>query len=666
VIKPEISIIIVNYNVRDFLINALNSLKKSLRDITNEIIVVDNNSLDDSVKSVEQLFPEVIIIKSKQNLGFAKANNLALKRCTGKFILLLNPDTIVGEDTIEKMLQFFNQNPDAGIAGCKILNSDGTLQLPCRRSFPTPWVSFTKLIGLSKLFPKTKIFGKYNITYLDPDQTYEVEAISGSFMFLRREVYEDIGGLDEQFFMYGEDLDWLYRAYINKWKIFYVHNTQIIHYKGESTKRSDIDAITRFYEAMHIFVKKHYKSPSLLVPILRAGIFFRSLIAFLGRIWRNNFGLLIDFVLIIGLIFFSEYLRFGKFYNFPVYAYPIVFIIPAFVFISTLFSFGVYHRYKLSLSRTLLAIILSFLILSSLTYFFKDYAFSRKVLLIMNVISLAVLPGWRMIFSLFVKTNISIFPFHNKRLLGKKTLIVGFDEKDNNFISKIKTDYINDYNVLGLLVKDPIQDKQVLKDIPVLGPIYALEGIVKKYNVEEVIFSTRNLAYTEILSLISNCRAKRTNFKLIPHDSNVLESSRFSSVDTIDLVEIDLKINKIFNKLTKRVFDFLFALFLIILLVPLNILLLNRNQGLRSFLSNLLKILLGKLSVIGICSVENYKNENLKLGRYGLTGLAEINLREDASSEEKLKFNIIYAKNQSLLLDLEILFRALIKYFRKK
>ncbi|MCJ7552663.1 MAG: glycosyltransferase family 2 protein, partial [Ignavibacteriaceae bacterium] len=260
----DLSIIIVNYNVKVFLQNLLDSIQKASSGIQTEVIIVDNASDDGSIEFLREKYPQIKLIVNKTNLGFGKANNIGLKEAKGKFILFLNPDTIVAEDTFSKMIEFFNQTPDAGLAGCKILNPDGTLQLSCRRSFPGPWTSFTKVTGLSTLFPKSKIFARYNLTYLDENQTYEVDAISGSFMMIRKEVYDKVGGFDEQFFMYGEDLDLCYRIQKAGHKVYYVHSTQIIHYKGESTKRSNIDETKVFYKAMHLFVKKHL-STSFLV-----------------------------------------------------------------------------------------------------------------------------------------------------------------------------------------------------------------------------------------------------------------------------------------------------------------------------------------------------------------------------------------------------------------
>src|SRR5689334_6085898 len=266
-----LSVIIVNYNVKAFLESSLVSVRKALDRIDGEIIVVDNASDDGSVEMMRQKFPSVRLIANERNIGFGAANNVALKTARGRYILLLNPDTVVQEDTFLVMTSYMDAHPEAGAAGCKLLNPDGSFQLPCRRSFPTPWVAFTKITGLSALFPSSRLFGRYNLTYLDPDETYPVDALSGAFMFLRREAYEQTGGFDEEFFMYGEDLDLCYRIQQAGWAIMYVPETQIIHYKGESARRSDIDEVRLFYEAMRLFVRKHIHRGFAADVILKIG-----------------------------------------------------------------------------------------------------------------------------------------------------------------------------------------------------------------------------------------------------------------------------------------------------------------------------------------------------------------------------------------------------------
>ena len=271
----KLSIVIVNYNVKAFLQQALESLLKATAGIQSEIIVVDNHSVDGSVEMLKAEYPQIRLIANSENLGFAKANNMALKDVTGEYVWLLNPDTLVQEDTPEKLIATMEAENSIGMLGCKILNDDGSLQLACRRSFPTPWVAFTKLLGLAKIFPNSKWFGKYNLTHLDENQAYDVDAISGSCMFVRKTALDEVGFLDEKFFMYGEDLDWCFRFGEKGWRVHYTPSTSIVHYKGESSKVVAWDSLTHFYQAMEIFSKKHFSSSNRLPLywLLRGGIF---------------------------------------------------------------------------------------------------------------------------------------------------------------------------------------------------------------------------------------------------------------------------------------------------------------------------------------------------------------------------------------------------------
>jgi len=284
----NLSIIIVSYNVKEYLEKALISIYEASEGINKEIFVVDNNSYDGSCEMVKEKFRDVILIKNNQNMGFSKANNIALKRSSGRYILLINPDTIVSSNTLLKMIDFFDNKLDCGAAGCKVLNPDKSLQLACRRGFPSPFTSFSKIVGLSKLFPKNKFFGRYNLTYLESDQISPVDAVSGSFIMVRREVLEQVGYLDEDFFLYGEDIDWCYRIAKIGWKIYYYPETEIIHFKGRSSKKSGVDTGKEFYKSMGLFVEKHFKNRYLFYPLwfIKFGIWIRAGLFFLGKIFK--------------------------------------------------------------------------------------------------------------------------------------------------------------------------------------------------------------------------------------------------------------------------------------------------------------------------------------------------------------------------------------------
>ena len=258
--KPRLSIVIVNYNVRFFLEQCLHSVEKAIKPGMAEIFVVDNNSLDGSCSMLEQKFPNVILIKNKENFGFSKANNQAIRIANGEFILLLNPDTVVEEDTFDKILDFMDKNEDAGSLGVKMIDGKGHFLPESKRALPTPWVSFYKIFGLSSLFPKSKKFGRYHLGYLDKNKIHEVEVLPGAFMLLRKKALDKAGLLDETFFMYGEDIDLSYRITLAGYKNYYYPDTTIIHYKGESTKKGSINYVLVFYQAMIIFANKHFSS----------------------------------------------------------------------------------------------------------------------------------------------------------------------------------------------------------------------------------------------------------------------------------------------------------------------------------------------------------------------------------------------------------------------
>lgn len=253
-----LSIVIVNYNAGKMLKDCVDSIYRESLDTPFDVWVVDNDSRDDSIDTIKQSHPSVRIIENKINVGFAAANNIALSKSKSDYFLLLNPDTFIRDNAIEKVVGFMNKNSDVGIAGCRVLNVDETLQLACRRSIPTPGVAFFRLSGLSKLFPNSKIMATYNLTYLDPDQANEVDAVSGAFLIIRKKVVDKIGLLDEKFFMYGEELDWCFRAKKAGWKVMYYPEAEIIHYKGECSKFNSRKAAIEFYRSMYLFHKKHF------------------------------------------------------------------------------------------------------------------------------------------------------------------------------------------------------------------------------------------------------------------------------------------------------------------------------------------------------------------------------------------------------------------------
>jgi O-antigen biosynthesis protein len=254
----DLSIVIVNYNVKFFLEQCLHSVIKATEKISTEIFVVDNNSTDGSVAMLRQKFPEIILIENMANLGFSVANNQALSMSRGRYCLLLNPDTLVEEDTFIKCVQFMDSHPEAGALGVKMIDGQGVFLPESKRALPTPDVAFFKVFGLSRLFPHSKLFGKYHLGFLDKNKTHVVSVLSGAFMFIRKTALDKAGLLDENYFMYGEDIDISYRLTKTGYLNYYFAETTIIHYKGESTKKASINYVLVFLQGYDHFRQKTF------------------------------------------------------------------------------------------------------------------------------------------------------------------------------------------------------------------------------------------------------------------------------------------------------------------------------------------------------------------------------------------------------------------------
>ena len=279
----KLSVVIVNYNVKYFLEQCLHSLEQAAVGISHEVIVVDNASTDGSGEYITSRFPSIKWMACRENNGFSKGNNIAIAQAKGEYILMLNPDTVVTKEAIEGCVEFMDTHADAGACGVYMLRTDGTFAPESRRALPTPFVSFCKMTGLSKLFPKSRTFGRYYMQYLDKEKINAIEIISGAYMMLRSKTIKKTGALDEDFFMYGEDIDLSYRILKAGYSNYYLP-LRILHYKGESTNKSSYRYVHTFYRAMQLFFKKHYSHYSLLVSLpINIAIWTRALLAYIGN-----------------------------------------------------------------------------------------------------------------------------------------------------------------------------------------------------------------------------------------------------------------------------------------------------------------------------------------------------------------------------------------------
>jgi GT2 family glycosyltransferase len=273
----QLSVIILNYNVRYFLEQCVLSVQNALETIDGEIIVIDNNSQDDSCEMMKNRFPNVKLIQNNENSGFSKGNNIGVAQAQGEYICILNPDTVVAEDTFTKVLAFTKKLADLGIMGCKLIDGSGNFLPESKRGVPTPWVAFTKITGLYKLFPKSRTFGKYYAQNLNENETGKVDVLVGAFMLMKRDLYLEVGGFDEDCFMYSDDIDLSYMMLQKGKSNYYFHETTVIHYKGESTIK-DETYMKRFQEAMNFFYKKHFRISVLFSLFMKVGIVFFSFV----------------------------------------------------------------------------------------------------------------------------------------------------------------------------------------------------------------------------------------------------------------------------------------------------------------------------------------------------------------------------------------------------
>ncbi len=687
----DFSIIIVNYNVREFLRQALLSLRKALVNVSAEIFVVDNASDDGSADLVRTQFPECLLITNHENLGFARANNLALKQARGRLLVLLNPDTIVQEDTFTAVREFMNTHPATGMMSCKVLNPDGTLQLACRRSFPTPWVAFTKLVGLSALFPHSKLFGRYNLTYLPEDETCEVEAISGSFMVVRHEALAQVGLLDEDFFMYGEDLDWCYRMRAAGWQIHYYPGTQIVHFKGESSRRSSFDSVRIFYQAMELFVKKHFRPrmSALAYALLHFAIWMRAVVA-LARTFAQTLALpLLDLTLMQAGLGVGIWLRFES--SEVLRNYLIVDLVYSAVWLVALALFGCYGKARFSAYQALLAMLTGFLINASFTYFFKQYAFSRQVVLLAGGLNIILLSAWRLLVKALSYLGVlktAVISSH--ALGGVRTLVVGDFVSDEALVERLKMNLQSNYELVGLVSIDPSQVGNSHAGLPVIAALDDLDKLLHTSGgprIQQVIFSTQRVPFDRIIGAMSRQRTQRISFKLVPsHLDVIIGKASIDAIAEVPLVEIENRLQRFGPALSKRLFDLGLATFALLLLAPFFILrwlMIRKFESmevtgaqppvrLRSLTGSgrlgkwlwLWEILAGRLTWVGreLTAAPNEQLRSQHIGlQPGLTGLAQVHRNANLSQEEKDKYHLYYVTHYSPVLDLEILFRAIFR-----
>lgn len=629
----KLSVVIVNYNVRYFLEQCLVSVKRACTNMDAEIFVVDNASQDGSVEMVREKFPEVKLIANTENLGFSKANNRAIEKASGEFILLLNPDTVVAEDSFRKCIAFMEAHPAAGGLGVHMVDGKGNFLPESKRGLPTPLVAFYKTFGLAALFPKSKTFGKYHLGFLDKNKTHEVEILSGAFMLLRKSVLDKIGLLDETFFMYGEDVDLSYRIIKAGFKNYYVAETTIIHYKGESTKKGSLNYVKVFYNAMLIFARKHFSGnqSGFFSLLIRFAIVFRGALTLLSSFIASSYLFVLDALLsFAGIFLIKTYWENMIKYSDHYYPNQFLFIVvPVYIFIWIFSAFlsGAYDK-PFRISKILRGIALGTVVIAVLYAFIPDaWRFSRAMILLG-----AAWTGFEMLL-----TRITYHFVKNQSLSVEENdegicLIAG-EEKEALRAEKILRQSGSTAEVVYC---------NSLSDIGKMAAIY---------RATEIIFCSSTYTFKEIIAQLLQC-GNKINYKILNPGSDALIGS--NSKDTAGDLYMAEKSYALFrpeNLRRKRLMDVLLCI-MFILVTPLNLILII---GFRQFLSNWFSVLKGKKSWVGFSSsISKRKFPHAKQGVvFPFDDIRHFALTEQDITAAELN----YARHYSVSRDLELLFR---------
>lgn len=644
----KLSIIIVNYNVRFFLEQCLHTVQKALTSIEGEVLVVDNASEDGSRSYLEPLFPNVNFIWNSTNVGFAKANNQALQVAKGEFILFLNPDTIVPEDCFEKCLQFFDANPDAGAIGVRMLDGKGAFLPESKRSFPSPLTSFFKLSGLSALFPHSKIFGKYHLGHLDEHKNHEVNVLAGAFMLVRREVLEKTGGFDEQFFMYGEDVDLSYRIQNSihpstgkNYKNYYFSETSILHFKGESTKKGSLNYVRMFYLAMSQFVEKHYSTSraGIFSLIIRGAIWIRALMSMLKQLIKKAGlpvldGILIWLMFLVAKEIWVEYVR--KDINYQSTLIYASFTGFSLLFLAVSYYTGLYQKkFRFSdLWKSGISMLLILLAVYSLLP--ENIRFSRGIVLFGSLMSLCTLGIWRKILLYFdilepTSTDEEIY-----------TLIVG-SHQDAQKVYTLTQQSKKTSPVKGIV--------SPLKEENSLGTTDELLQIVRGTPVRELIFCESNqLSFKEIIQYYQRV-PDYVKLRIHAHESHSIigSDSKFYSGETIGGQNYRLSM-PVYRRL-KRLADVIVSV-LLMMISPLHFFINRHPLGI---LKNILMVIVGKKTWVGYFESDSKDLPELPKAILGPSGIPVSNNKLNA--EACKKSNEWYAQEYEILTDISTIFR---------
>jgi GT2 family glycosyltransferase len=646
----KLSIIIVNYNVRYFLEQALLSVRKAMEHLTDqgwesEVFVVDNNSVDDSVQMVKERFPEVKLIANSGNPGFSIANNQAIRQSTGEYALLLNPDTIVNEDTFSKCVEFMDAHPEAGGLGVRMIDGSGKFLPESKRGFPSPFVAFCKTFGLSKLFPKSPRFNRYHLGHLPENKTHEVDVLAGAFMWLRRSTLDQVGLLDEAFFMYGEDIDLSYRIVQGGYQNFYYPETTIIHYKGESTKKGSLNYVRVFYQAMIIFAKKHFTGTKgrLFILMLQMAIYLRAGMTLVAN-WGKRLALpLLDAALIAGGLILLKDFWANYYYGNPHYFDNrfLWFNIPLYtsVWLFSVFLNGGYDDTN-SLRRPVRGLLFGTVLLAAI-YGFLDLEFrSSRMLIVLGAF-------WAFATVILSRLSLHFIQYKNFNI-GKKInnnlVVIGSEEEVERTMRLLQKAQANK-NLIGTVTPGKADGTG-----QALGRFSQLDEIVRLYKVHEIIFCSRDVSSQGIMDAMTRL-GSALQYKILPEESlSIIGSHSKNRSGELYTIDIQYRIADTIQRRNKRLLDIILS-FCFLVGSPLLVLFMENKGG---FLKNIFLVLFNKKTWVGYANVNPQRRPLPRLAPSVLhpADAFDINLQDPKTLQ---RLNFLYAKDYSVQEDLNII-----------
>ena len=685
----DISIVIVNYNVKEFVANLLGSIEKARKDFNIEVFIVDNASSDGSIGYLKKRHPNVNYIVNRENVGFGRANNQAIRQVSGRYTLIINPDTIIRQDTLEVMFRHMEKNPETGAAGCKILNPDGTFAPESRRSVPTPMTALWKILGLPKLFPKNRRFSAYYLGGEDENKKDRVPVLSGAFMFFRSSVLQKACGFDEQFFMYGEDIDLCYRIRKDGWEIDYVPDTSIIHYKGESTKKENLDYVVTFNKAMFLFFTKHYSFGYTFFfrIFILSGIVLKGLISYLSTVFRKLTQPVLDLAILNLLVVFFFVWRYeispADIQSQYHLSYLAVNVLLSGIFLGSALYYDLYGKNRFSIPAVIKSTGIAFAGVVLVTFFLRNLAFSRLILLLSAIAGVLLLSFIRLI-----QINRSRkAPHLPGSFLERRVLLVGISDKSAKLIRKLRSRADWNYKLVGLVSQDSVYSDDEVENIPVIGDLGSILKLVRYHEVDEIIFTLPAVNHDQILKTISELRGTAIYPRIVPDSMDyIVGKTNVEYLDDIPVIDAAFPYFSRWNIFLKRVFDLMVAGAAVVVLTPLLavpvFLSLPKRKQIQLFLSEhhshsiglilpynrhrwknrfllLWYVLVGKLSLVGGPVIPDRKPHFANV-KPGLTGFRQLSENRLYHEEEKQQHELFYLQNYSVWMDFDILIKTLI------